>query len=465
MSKSYYNVKEIKALFKNKLKDRKRIKGISFSYSKNEDINNLKRIKPNISVNQKIKDNAISNSFINYSSLKSYIYSKEQKDKNFEKKDKLENVNIKNLKLDLNYTNIYQLFNLVFNKYNPFNYNINKKKLEVKKIGILLNKNKVKSDLLKKILPGKKITSRIDSGIKKDIKFDKIYQQIQNYKNILEKKKSLLNQKKICIKSYTTKNNIKLNKSSSYVINKSNLNKYLSDMSNTYIINDKQNNNEISKSIEQSNQSINNTERKLFKSASEAIILTPKNKSNIIKINNSNLRKRRKSCIESNNLKIIIRTNKKSFKQKYKNLNKSHSTNLLYIHKNRNMTNNKNKNSNIYKMNKEKINKNINNYVSNIEDMFEEYNKIKSNTNRLKLEYKMWHFSKYSNIDEIINAKEDMLLFLLKQKFFKNQKNYPRLKMESSLKKKSVNNIIREYFNNVEDDEYKFGKKINFYKY
>ena len=196
MSKSYYNVKEIKALFKNKLKDRKRIKGISFSYSKNEDINNLKRIKPNISVNQKIKDNAISNSFINYSSLKSYIYSKEQKDKNFEKKDKLENVNIKNLKLDLNYTNIYQLFNLVFNKYNPFNYNINKKKLEVKKIGILLNKNKVKSDLLKKILPGKKITSRIDSGIKKDIKFDNIYQQIQNYKNILEKKKSLLNQKK-----------------------------------------------------------------------------------------------------------------------------------------------------------------------------------------------------------------------------------------------------------------------------
>ena len=119
----------------------------------------------------------------------------------------------------------------------------------------------------------------------------------------------------------------------------------------------------------------------------------------------------------------------------------------------------------IGKMNKEKINKNINNYVSNIEDMFEEYNKIKSNTNRLKLEYKMWHFSKYSNIDEIINAKEDMLLFLLKQKFFKNQKNYPRLKMESSLKKKSVNNIIREYFNNVEDDEYKFGKKINFYKY
>ena len=62
--------------------------------------------------------------------------------------------------------------------------------------------------------------------------------------------------------------------------------------------------------------------------------------------------------------------------------------------------------------------KNLPLYTTKIGDLVKEYNRIKKNSRKLKLNYKEKHFSTYEEIDNIIKTKEDMLMFLLKQKYF-----------------------------------------------
>ena len=60
-------------------------------------------------------------------------------------------------------------------------------------------------------------------------------------------------------------------------------------------------------------------------------------------------------------------------------------------------------------------------YTTNIKDLINEYDKIKSNIKKLKKNYEEKHFSTYKEIDHLLEIKEDMLKFLLKQKFFKSK--------------------------------------------
>ena len=57
-------------------------------------------------------------------------------------------------------------------------------------------------------------------------------------------------------------------------------------------------------------------------------------------------------------------------------------------------------------------------YTTNINDFINEYNRIKKNIRKLNKNYKEKHFSTYKEIDHILKVKEDMQMFLLKQKFF-----------------------------------------------
>ena len=53
------NIKEMKSLFKKKLKDRQKIKGISFSHGNKKYPKRVQIRKPDISLKQKITDRAI----------------------------------------------------------------------------------------------------------------------------------------------------------------------------------------------------------------------------------------------------------------------------------------------------------------------------------------------------------------------------------------------------------------------
>ena len=64
----------------------------------------------------------------------------------------------------------------------------------------------------------------------------------------------------------------------------------------------------------------------------------------------------------------------------------------------------------------------------------------------------MWHFSKYRDIDEIVDIKEDMLLFLLKQKYFRNKNNLAKSQNLNYKQNKSVIEIIKDDFNRIEDE-------------
>ena len=165
---------------------------------------------------------------------------------------------------------------------------------------------------------------------------------------------------------------------------------------------------------------------------------------------NKIIKKHNKFDIQNKNSKLyIIKPNKKLLNSsKKKNIN-SYSA---ILNESINRINNIKK-PKFEKINQKKINeKGHKNYISNIEDIFREYNKIKSNSDRLKLDYKMWHFSKYRDIDEIVDIKEDMLLFLLKQKYFRNKNNLAKSQNLNYKQNKSVIEIIKDDFNRIEDE-------------
>lgn len=89
-------------------------------------------------------------------------------------------------------------------------------------------------------------------------------------------------------------------------------------------------------------------------------------------------------------------------------------------------------------------------FITLIEKIYEDYTKIKSNTKKLKTKYKEWGFSSPKNIDIWLNTKEDMLIFLLKQKYLKNINNFPKEK-QPKLKSKSVMEKIKSDFEYYED--------------
>lgn len=475
MSKSF-NIKEIKYLFQQKIKDRYKKKGISFSYEEKGFPKSFKNRKRDISIKQKIIDKAIINSFKKYSSLKRLIYAKEKNEKINVKIDKMEKENLQDLKNNLNYTKLLQLFNIAFNKYNPFNYNIQKKKKEVQKANKSIYQKKMEA-LVKKIFHDKIITSKIDSGIKKDSDFNNIYQKIDNSIFYLEKLKTL-KEKKLLLHCNTTRefNNSNINlfkglsKSNSYVRNKSTFlkyNNYFYNLNNSSSINEKLNKNEslnfepLDNNTLKGSDNVNNDINKniikiLNKCQSESKInkISSGKKYNNFSIINNFIKRNNKS---DNNI-----TNKIKLKLKYdKNINSYKNRNFInsnIIKTSKDNNNNYSSNIKISK-NKKNIDEGLKKYNENVKQIFREYNKIKTNSNQLKIDYKLWHFSKFSNIEEIVNVKEDMLLDLLKQKYFRNQSHYPKSKKIKKKQNKSMIEIIKEDFNRIEDEEFKFSKK------
>ena len=86
-------------------------------------------------------------------------------------------------------------------------------------------------------------------------------------------------------------------------------------------------------------------------------------------------------------------------------------------------------------------------YIDVIEDIYNKYIKIKSDSEKLKIDYKMNNISSYQNIDEMINIKEEMKLDLLKDKYIKNCFSQPKFKNNFTKKSRLITiiNSIMDY--------------------
>ena len=93
--------------------------------------------------------------------------------------------------------------------------------------------------------------------------------------------------------------------------------------------------------------------------------------------------------------------------------------------------------------------KNLPIYTTNINDFISEFNRIKKNIKKLKKNYEERHFTTYKEIDHILKVKEDMLMFLLKQKFL-NSKFKPKPNKDN-LNKKEFINKIKDYIELLEE--------------
>ena len=65
--------------------------------------------------------------------------------------------------------------------------------------------------------------------------------------------------------------------------------------------------------------------------------------------------------------------------------------------------------------------KNLPLYTTTIEDIINEYDRIKKKSKLTKIHYRETHLMTYREIDKVVKIKEDLLVFLLKQKFLNNQ--------------------------------------------
>ena len=388
-----------------------------------------------VSFRNKLLEKEMRNSFAEYSAFKSNLFIKEKKEKEKEKKNLLDNYNLKQMKRDLTYTKISQLLDIAFNLKNPFkNFDINNKKNEITNLNKTLKMNKINNHLAKIILHQSKIKSKVDSGMKKKNELFLIFQKIKNSKNKIEKRNSFINfnnNKFLTLKANFTNNKMKKyyrNVKNIRIIRNTSLNKNNKSANIDVTIN----NSNISKNISEINRT------NMIRSKSYINLNINENKNIDYNFLNK-IKNRSRSNNSFYNKRITFNDNKFFFKNTSVNESMNHNSPLkanskIYGMKNKNIfpkkiLKNKNK-GNIckeYRCKSSRFNKDKIKYYTNIIDsIYGNYKKIKANSKKLKNKYKEWGFSSYKSIDNFVNMKEDMLIFLLKQKYFKHYKNFPK---------------------------------------
>ena len=93
--------------------------------------------------------------------------------------------------------------------------------------------------------------------------------------------------------------------------------------------------------------------------------------------------------------------------------------------------------------------KNLPLYTTKITDLIKEFNRIKNNSKKLKINYKEKHFSSYEEIENIVKIKEEMLMFLLKQKYFNCK--FPQKIIKPPNYKKIFVEKMKDYVEYTED--------------
>ena len=450
---SKYSKNKTKSFLQKKVFQRNKIKNTSFS-NRTIATNNKKNYKKHqikiFSIKSKILEKEINKSLKQYADFKSNVFLKQHKEKEIHKND--DDYQIKKLNRNLNYTNIVQLNNIIENKLNPLkNFDLKSKINELDNVNKNINKNRIGNFLSNQILHNVKIKSRVDSGLRRN-NFLEISKKINNSKLNLQKKNKFMKRKANSnIRYYYS---LRMNKN----IRVENLKNYTNILDNKKDIIKFNQSTSIDKSINNKSYSKNSSGfKRLIRSKSD------------FGLNNDILHKLNVNKYISDH-KIFKRRNMSSYNYRYKINEKNYTKNTSadesmnynshfqsqisnFPFGKKRKTNSVNSKRVNFKSN-ENRNKSLlhdeSKFITLIEKIYEDYTKIKSNTKKLKTKYKEWGFSSPKNIDIWLNTKEDMLIFLLKQKYLKNINNFPKEK-QPKLKSKSVMEKIKSDFEYYED--------------
>ena len=527
----HYNFKKI---YKEKMKDRHKINGIKFDYSKRE-VKKYLLSSNNEKSQEKLKKEHEENLlFQNYNKLKHQIFVREQKEKDI---SKIESNN--KYSSNFNYTNIVKFMEKFLSlkndksKDNPFNYNLKKGKLVIENMNRNIKRNRIHASLKKIVLHFTKVKSKLETRINEDRKLylseekaEKIKNKIQtqrqrlssrnyarsnnNTNTILIESRLDNNKRKnsslILINNKKKKPQIDISNFNESSINKSNINNNLklSSFRSSNNININLRKNQKSSSMHFYSKVINSEDQKTKKENNSKYILIntekfkkknsyERSKESIIENDNKNF-KNKKLALNSSGLthfsNITLNTKKTNYGYKSSvepsemltddyntigsNLMKKYKSN--YAKKNNLKKSSSNRpQSCIIPKNKTKYNFNeshINNknfirssssvkrksylkvihkpfYTTDINDLIKEYDRIKKNIKKLKKNYEEKHFSTYKEIDHLLKIKEEMLMFLLKQKFF-SSKFKPKPNKFNRSKKEFINKM-KDYVEILED--------------
>ena len=527
----HYNFKKI---YKEKMKDRHKINGIKFDYSKRE-VKKYLLSSNNEKSQEKLKKEHEENLlFQNYNKLKHQIFVREQKEKDI---SKIESNN--KYSSNFNYTNIVKFMEKFLSlkndksKDNPFNYNLKKGKLVIENMNRNIKRNRIHASLKKIVLHFTKVKSKLETRINENRKLYLSEEKAEKIKNKIQTQRQRLSSRNYARSNNNTNtiliesrldNNKRKNSSLILIINKKKKPQIDISNFNESSINKSNINNNLKLSSFRSSNNININLRKNQKSSSmhlySKVINSEDQKTK--KENNSkyiliNIEKFKKKNSYERSKESIIENDNKNFKNKKLALNSSGLTHFSNITLNTKKTNygykssvepsemltddyntigsnlmkkyknNYAKKNNLKKSssnrpqsciipkNKTKYNFNeshINNknfirssssvkrksylkvihkplYTTNINDLIKEYDRIKKNIKKLKKNYEEKHFSTYKEIDHLLKIKEEMLMFLLKQKFF-SSKFKPKPNKFNRSKKEFINKM-KDYVEILED--------------
>ena len=519
-----------KKKYKEKLKDRHKINGIKFDYSKKERRKNL--ILFNNKSQEKIKREKLENLIFNdYNKLKHQIFIKEKKEKDKSKEAENNNKNINAFNYT-NITNIIEKFLSTTNyndKNNPFNYNLKRGKMAIDQMNRNIKKNRINASLKKIVLHFRKIKSKLGNDIIINNEKYLSEEMAETIKNKIES-----HRKKMKLRNFmTSKNNTMVIDSNlyNYTSNSTNLinNKFKRTKINTSNFYENSNISNINSNFNLSScrpftkkninikKNKNGSSIQLYsylihpddKNRKNAITLKDElinknfnkeetlelSKENKLKSENKSILNNKKKGLAFNASKLShyftlsltakkLRDKNKNAKEKYGLFTDDYNTiglmkksNSNYIKK----TNFENNSSTIPKSNFHNIKfkknfkfndssiinkklqrcsssikrksflkvKNLPIYMTNINDFINEYNRIKRNIKKLKKNYEERHFTTFKEIDRLLKTKEDMLMFLLKQKFL-NSKLKPKPSKDNINKKEFINKI-KDYVDLIEE--------------
>ena len=525
------NIKIYKNLFKARLEDRKRIKGIKFSTNKKEN-NNLclyKLKKKEEESTFELNEANYLRSLRDYNQLKHEIYLKELKEKKVKTKEAL--LNEKMVKRDINYTflkeTLYQFMRFKKN-HSKYNTNLLKNKDELKRSEKISKSNFINKTIRSVSRRFNQIGGKVDMGIyhREEIvnekEYDHLIEQISKYRirhlksfqGIIPTKDSNLYKRNdspifnIFPSRKTQEFTLRNNQFISHFQDNTDSNKIEEDedekelllnlISNSKKCSDKKDeiknmkSNFICKTDTNINPNINSNKKKLSISGKainkniKSSILNKEDKrgrskkyktfimANPIQLNDKrNKEYSIKTSIfdikENDKENEIVSNSSKIAKYNKNNINneeidKANESSLIIkdiinferIKKNNYMNIRKNPaywNNNIKRINTagnrnhKVINKPL--YVTKISDFVKEFNRIKTLSKSAKRRMREKHFTTMDNIDKISQIKEDLLMFILKMKFF--HCSFPPKKVKAISKKELFIKNLKNYLDIIDN--------------
>jgi len=432
---------KLKELLKKKLKDRYKVKGYCFSNNKNNSSqknksNNKKIFLTSYEEQQKtIHENEFRYAIEDYQKLKHKIYMFDWKINEDKKRDN--KIRTKNFPRDkINFSNLQEMLTeFLRNKNKHDNMNtITKSKIKLDNINRSIRENRINSILSKVSLHFNKVKTKINHG-KNDI-----YSRENNYNKLIStlnqsRKKLLKNTNNSSAKKSTSLDiksfdNIEKLKNKEYKIRvNTSVNKNLDDIQNK--INNIDNLVEKTKTI--NNYSEGRKYINIYNNYKERE--KEKNKNNTLYSNKTKNESKYIFNTTNNSASKYNNEDDKIINNKFKKRAFSHSRNRnFYLNQNLNSDSSNNNNTifntnkimnktpvrSAFKRSSNKV-KNLPLYTTTIEDILNEYDRIKRKSKLTKIHYRETHLMTYREIDDVVKIKEDLLVFLLKQKFFNNK--------------------------------------------